>query len=256
MKQWFVYWLDQCFPKIAVDMRLRLYRHRGAVEVETIDEFVKSGDYVLDIGARRGIFTVLLSEKVGPSGRVDAFEPLPTNVGTLQRLVRNRDNTRILDIALSSKACDRELTIPLQSGVPLTALGSFNNHHEGEEVLRVNVHCQRLDDLIADRTIPVSFIKCDVEGHELEVMRGSRSVLETDQPVVLMEIEQRHCELPIASRFSFMEELGYKIFAMPEGQGRMPLAAFDPDVHQNTGLGRSVPHGYINMFLFLPNRLD
>jgi hypothetical protein len=92
----------------------------------------------------------------------------------------------------------------------------------------------------------VSFLKCDVEGHELNVFRGAEQLLRRDRPVLLFECEQRHHGgRPISEVFTYLEGLGYsgRFF---DGLRLAPLAEFDPRRHQASP---DAP-GYCNNFVF------
>lgn len=119
---------------------------------------------------------------------------------------------------------------------------------------RRRVAVRRLDDLVVpDR---VSFIKCDVEGHELQVLDGG-SELVSRRPTMLMEIEQRHHDEPIQLVLEHLQDLGYDVFAVrPEGLA--PLDDFDVQVEQTAHLLRRTssnsgePGRYVKDFLLLP----
>lgn len=61
------------------------------------------GACVWDVGANVGYYTKLFSERVGSSGRVYAFEPLPTTVAKLTAAAGGLDNVSILPVALSDR---------------------------------------------------------------------------------------------------------------------------------------------------------
>jgi hypothetical protein len=67
----------------------------------------------------------------------------------------------------------------------------------------------RLDDLCRDMRGRISFVKIDVEGHELEVLRGGIETLRRHRPNLLIEIEQRHSPVPIFHTLDFLASLGY-----------------------------------------------
>lgn len=125
------------------------------------------GDVVVDAGAFPGDFTVYASRKVGPSGRVIAFEPHPGNFEQLRRVVRNFrcNNVTVVNKGLWSH--DGQLSISSDGGVSAT-IGS------GE----LPIHVVSLDQE-ADRLglAKVDFIKMDIEGAEIRALEGSRKIL-------------------------------------------------------------------------------
>lgn len=108
-----------------------------------------------------------------------------------------------------------------------------------------------LDDYFGEkRDRPVKLIKCDVEGHELEVFKGARVILEQDQPVLLFECEGRHRSGGIDEVFTYLLELGYEGFFI-DGKQERPLSEFNEQQHQVPG-----HKPYLNNFLFLPTNRD
>lgn len=244
--------VDEVLPGLALRLRRAKHRLTGSVEMAVMERYVGKGDLVLDIGARRGLFTAVLADLVGPDGRVDAFEPFPPNVAALRRLFDRRPQVRVHDVALSGGHRTATLRVPLAGSHPNTALGSVepgNGTGAGVACVEVEVPCRRLDDALADRLRPARFIKCDVEGHELAVFRGGARLLMADRPVVLTEIEQRHTDEAVSSRFDLFASLGYAGYFLQRGHPPRPVKEFEPARHQATGAGRS----YVNMFLFLPD---
>ena len=110
-----------------------------------------------------------------------------------------------------------------------------------------NVPLKTLDDALAEHDgRPVSLIKCDVEGHELDVFLGARATLERDQPRLLFECEERHdSERGVGAVFEYLESLGYvgQVFM---GRDLLPLDQFDVRLHQD-----ELKRPYANNFAFV-----
>lgn len=239
--------LDDRAPAVALALRLLKYRLSRAAEMAVMRKYVRAGDVVIDIGARRGLFTSYLAGLVGRGGRVHAFEPLPQNLAALRANFTADRRVVLHPVALSSRAGWATLHVPRQPNGRLSdALGSLESIHRQPSNVAIQVRRQPLDSLLADLGRP-SFIKCDVEGHELEVMRGGRLLLARARPVLLIEIEQRHAREPIATRFEFLAAMRYRGFVLDPGAAMRPLEQFDSAVDQ-----RAPGRGYANMFVFLP----
>ncbi len=69
---------------------------------------------------------------------------------------------------------------------------------------------KKLDDLLADKDI--SFIKIDVEGHEREVLSGSKKIISKNMPNLLVEIEGRHSKQPVLDTIKYINDFGYQSF--------------------------------------------
>jgi FkbM family methyltransferase len=90
--------------------------------------------------------------------------------------------------------------------------------HEGNKIDNKNnfkVKKIKLDDLLEDKNI--SFIKIDVEGHEREVITGSKKIIKKNKPVLLVEIEERHNNFPILDTIEFVKNFGYNSYFVADG---------------------------------------
>lgn len=236
-------YVDDALPGVALLLRRARHRLSGSVAMAVMRRYVRPGDLVVDVGARRGLFSAYLADLVGPDGEVEAFEPFLPNVAALRRLFIGRPQVRVHAVALSAATRTATLAIPLERGRPDTALGSLECGHDARPALTVEVACRRLDDVLVRRARPVRFITCDVAGHELSVFRGAAAVLAADRPIVLVEIDPRHAAEPIAARFAFFASLGYTGYALRRGRSPRPL-----DVPDAGGPGAEAG----STFLFLP----
>ena len=153
----------------------------GTYEYEKQGMFVnriKEGSVVYDIGANVGFYTLLASVLVGPRGKVIAFEPLPSNIYFLKEHVRlNKcSNVTVIDAAVSEK-----------SGVTFfeehtnRCMGSLSSKGS----LEVKTIC--LDDFVAKGEFPPPhYMKIDVEGAELLVLTGAKSILTNYHPTIFL----------------------------------------------------------------------
>jgi FkbM family methyltransferase len=212
-------------------------------ELHSITSLVPRGGTGLDIGANHGVYSYFM---VRHFDRVVAFEPQPACVETLQSWARGRVDVK--QVALSDHRGDGQLSIPIKSGVPLTGYARLDQAVDGaSSYLRVRV--DRLDDQGLD---DVRFVKIDVEGHELSVLRGGEKLLQRDRPVLLVEIEQRHLgpDHTIAEIVTYLAEHGYDCF-FTISNGWTEFRDFRLELHQDAHqVGEP---GYVNMFLFLPH---
>lgn len=213
------------------------------------------GDVVVDAGASWGLYTAALARIVGPSGRVHAIDPNPRNAASLRALAATKSWVRVHETALSEREGSAELRVPVAAGRPVHAMGRVSAPPAGwGPDHRRPVTVQRLDEVLGPDREAVAFIKCDVEGHELEVFRGAAQTLAA-RPGLLVEIEQRHTTRPVDAVFAHLIELGYVGFAVTPG-GLLPLREFDLERHQLAFLRSqpsegAMPPGYVHDFLFV-----
>jgi FkbM family methyltransferase len=228
-------------------------------------QFVRPGDRVVDIGANLGVYTFELARLVGPRGSVLAVEPDPVSVARLTRLARGLPQVKISPVAASDRSGRATLHVPVIQRrrlgrlrtMRLGALGSLALPREAAAPAyeSVSVPTEPLDAILAESELPVAFMKIDVEGHELAVLRGARATLANHLPTLLIEIEQRHSQGDIAVTFDFLRTSGYIGYGVGP-RGLVPLDRFDLRRDQLSFLGSGfvsveMPRDYIHDFLFV-----
>ena len=113
---------------------------------------------------------------------------------------------------------------------------------EGWESLSVEVTTL---DLALNDAGAVALIKCDVEGHELDMFKGAEAVLTQDHPLLLFECEARHNpDRAVTEVFDYLQDLGYRGSFFWHGE-LLDVRLFDLATHQT--LGRAP---YANNFVF------
>jgi FkbM family methyltransferase len=179
-------------PKSLVgELRHRKHLRDLATAVEPEESAVRplilSGQTVLDIGANFGVFTKLFSQLVGPSGSVIAFEPVPQTFRTLAAGVErfHLRNVQAINKAVSDQVGTALMEVPKYTNSEGENLyvAHIVNAPDSREAFAVNTIT--IDSLQLSR---VDFIKIDVEGHELEVLRGSRETIEKYHPILMVEV--------------------------------------------------------------------
>jgi FkbM family methyltransferase len=220
----------------------------GEREVHELSKLVEPGSVAVDVGAHIGDYTYSLCRQLGPNGRVIAVEPLPDLARVLTRATTKlRLPVTVINCALSSKAGEAQLRMPVDNGLEKKGFATLVPRIEGGKTFRVEL--RRLDDICQNVEGKISFIKIDVEGHELDVLRGGEETIKRHRPNLLVEIEQRHSPVPISETFQFITSLGYRGEFVEEGGARAPLSSFTVETHQTARLGQ---RSYISNFIFLP----
>ena len=227
----------------------RAYRYRYKLEKQEIRlllDHLAPGDVAVDVGAHKGAYTYWMRKAVGDSGRVFAFEPQPMLARRLQALAGSGglDNVVVENLGVSSSAGTMLLNVP---GTGSSPGASLEPGLGGDHAQRYPVKVVTLDDYFeharADR---IRLIKCDAEGHELEVFRGGEQLLKTARPALLFECERRHrASGSVEEVFSYLETLGFRGFFV-DRDGLKDISGFEPGRHQVEGSS-----AYINNFLFI-----
>ncbi len=203
-------------------LRLGLGRRAPATEyVYHLRELIRAGDTALDIGANLGYYTRPLARLAGPIGRVLAVEPVEPIRRVLARNVRRCRNVEILPYALG----DREGAIRMGND-SVRERGYFgtgrNFVDEGADAGIVFTARMQRGSVLFGGLERLDFIKCDIEGYELTVMREMLPLLERHRPTVL--IESGGGNRPEIIRL--FTALGYRGFTLERGR-EIPLQVED-----------------------------
>lgn len=168
-------------------------------EYHMLEQWIAAGDTVLDIGANVGHYTNRLSEIVGKSGRVIALEPTPQ---TFEILAANSayfpfKNVTLLNVAASEATAMAGISIPKLSATGLDNYYMAQLENAGSEI---NTLCVSVDAL--NLPLPVKLVKIDVEGHELQALKGMEQLLKSYHPVLIVEGDSEDVS-------GFLNDLGY-----------------------------------------------
>jgi len=224
-------------------VRSRLRDHK--TELSELRRHIRPGDIVCDIGANKGSFLYWLARWSAP-GRTIAFEPQPDLAEALSRLCTrfSLHNVVVEPRAVYSSSGKKTLFVP-------------DGHQPGASLLQpaetskaIEVQTISLDDYLGD-TGNVAAIKIDVEGAELDVLRGTERTLRRCRPLIVVECDRRLATIDrVKETFSLLRGLGYSGQFLSKGKLR-PLAAFDPDIHQRAdGEWFWKRKDYCNNFIF------
>jgi len=199
----------------------------GATYEPATTEFVlqhlRSGDNFVDIGAYQGYFSVLAASVAGAGGKVVAFEANPEPCGYLEKSIdRNAfaDRITIVNAALSSEGestkefflSNRPRNAGMSSFSPTFA--GYENEQSVGEGRSITVRCLAFDDWLAENPLDgIRIVKIDVEGWDLEVLKGMTKTLETTPPdYLIVETE------PGGEVESFLRGYGYRPQFLSEGK--------------------------------------
>lgn len=177
--------------------------------------YLNSGDVFYDIGANVGFFSLIAARMVGSSGKVYAFEPVPTNAAVVRRNARlnNLQNITVYEKAVSSSPGKGELLLAEHPGGAMlaTAGATMNSASRGA----ITVDLVSIDEMIAQKALtPPSLVKVDVEGVELDVLRGMSESIKQFKPIVIYETDDKYQEAFMRKNKEvdeFLEALGYEI---------------------------------------------
>lgn len=167
---------------------------------------VAPGMVALDIGANVGAYSMLLGQWVRPAGRVFAFEPAPRAFDGLVRHIRLNglnDVIRPLDAAVGERETQAEFLVMNTSGEGRLAAPA------DRDATRLSVPVVTVDGFCAREGINPDFIKIDVEGWELAVLRGARETIRRGGRELALFVEMHPSAWPLlgTSREDLLDEL-------------------------------------------------
>lgn len=225
-----IWWLD---PEVAL---------RGEdAEMETVEwlrAVIAPGMTVMDVGANVGQMTLEMAHLVGPTGRVIAIEPGPGNLAVLRRhVVQNGYQERVTVIAAACCAVhggSMELDIPggnaagVGSGFQLKGIGIERNPQAATMAnTRLEVSAVSIDGVVAAKKIVPAVLKIDVEGAEVEVLRGARSSLLNCRPATAIGFHPFAFKDPAAAQAEIVgmcESAGLRFY--PPSEAAWTLAEY------------------------------
>ncbi len=171
-----------------------LFHKRIHYEQEVLSKvlsLVKEGDLVFEIGSNIGQYALLLSEKIGTSGKLVCIEPDSDNFSFLSfNILKNqRQNVRLLQKAVSNKQDKATFHKDTKTGGRMGSLIKLytGNHFEGrtEEVETITLHT-----LVKEYGIP-DFVKVDVEGAETMIFSVPGSIMKSTKYMVEVQKETK-----------------------------------------------------------------
>jgi FkbM family methyltransferase len=192
---------------------LKNYDVKTEPDLRACQSIVKPGDTILDVGANIGVYTRFCSEFVGPTGNVVSLEPIPETFSYLTNNVRSLklNNVECLNVAASDHDGDAD-----RMSIPKYSKGGANLYEaklspEGD----IAVKTAKLDTLFSN--LNPTFIKCDVEGHEVACIHGALLLIQRCRPKWMVEVSN-------PETFELFRSLNYEAFYYDGSDFR----AFDP----------------------------
>ena len=188
-----------------------------AGELRVFSTLLSPGNVFLDVGANCGMYSIIANNRLGPGGRIFAFEPNPTVRELLTANLRKRDQgpaITILSTAIGNSV--GEVTFSCSDDSAYSGLG-----HTGrsEVAATIRVASSTLDHFVREQALPrVDVMKVDVEGFEAEVLSGGSALLSApNAPAIMIEVADENLAGRGSSESAVLGQLrsfGYEILAI------------------------------------------
>ena len=185
---------------------------------ERFKEALAPGMIVLDVGASFGLYAIAAARRVGPSGRVFAFEPARRTAAALRlHLEWNgvADRVEVVEAVVSERS-GKETFWEHETSFVASVLERVARAEEGAfaaPVAAVRRPAVTLDGFCAERALDPDVVKIEVEGSEADVLRGARSLLAARRATVFLEVHDAFAEAAGGSTdevFAELEAAGWR----------------------------------------------
>lgn len=189
--------------------------NRGFEEAErqSIYELARTSTTAIDVGANIGIVTLDMARAVGPDGSVLAVEPILSSADRLRENLRLNSVENVSVHVLAAGETDGYIEMRETSDSAFnTSLSVADPHLKVTATEQVEV--APLDSVWAEAGYPgVSFVKIDVEGAEMGVLRGATELLDKLHPALMIEANTPRS---LQELVAFLSDFGYT-YSQPEG---------------------------------------
>jgi FkbM family methyltransferase len=209
-------------PVVDNGVERKLYRF-GSYEKGTLhilNLLLKKGDVFVDVGANIGLMTVYGAAKVGSQGKVLSFEANPDTKRILdENIALNQlGNVKTFGFALGSA----QSTSTLYSNLSINR-GSASLNKLDEKSQQYSIEIRRLDD-VEDAKCNLKLMKVDVEGWELEVLKGCGPILSAPAaPALVVECNTLTSNIEgTSSLYDYIKKVNsYRIFKLTHGKEKI-----------------------------------
>ena len=222
-------------------LQLSLNGVYGEFETKIVKNEIKPNDVVIDIGAHIGYFTLLFAKLVGPEGKVFSFEPEPKN---FELLTKNIEINNYENVITESKiVSDKNKTCTLYTFETSSGANRIYKPNENINVKPIEVDSISLDEYFKNSEFlkRIKFVKIDVEGAELLVLKSMKSIFQNNNNIkLLLEFNPKFL-LEIGSKssdfFNLLHSESFSIFFIDGKNHKLiPLNSdteLDPKLFEN-----------------------
>ena len=237
--------------KKGLAMSISHYGKYEETEAKIMEQKMSEGDIVIDAGANIGLHTLNMAKIVGKTGKVFAFEPEITNFGILKKNIKLNNYTNIFAEHKAVGEKDGIATLYRSNHPGMHKIDSEPQHSKD----KLNVDIINLDNFFNKNHIQpkIDFIKIDVEGFELSVLKGMKNILKNNKNIkILLELYHNKLheeDLEYNSKYEelldFLESFNFKKFCIDEENNKLIQVSDKKKIielcasHENT-IGRNI----------------
>lgn len=197
------FWFDTGDSEMGLAIAMGNYERDS---IELLKKTIKPGMHCIDAGANTGYYTCLMGKLVGQTGKVYAFEPMPTNFRMLQKNIE--ENSLCAIVEAHELACSSNRTVIKATKLTNMLIAGF--HEAGEQV---TMDAVPVDEIVEGS---IDLLKIDVEGHEIEALNGMKKIIRNYRPIIFSEINEywlRTCANSSGKDYlEYLNTLGYQVY--------------------------------------------
>tara|TARA_B100000965_G_scaffold145151_1_gene120991 strand:+ start:944 stop:1696 length:753 start_codon:yes stop_codon:yes gene_type:complete len=195
----------------------RSIKNSDEKELQLLKNIIIPETDTIDIGVYRGVYSYEMAKY---SKIVHAFEPNPIIFKDIElNLGKIIKNINLYNFALSDKENKVLLKVPIRNKnydksnyEEYFQMGKATIHEQNVmgDIETFEIKSKKLDNFTFSNRI--SFIKIDVEGHEMSVIKGAENTIKQYKPTLLVEIEEKHSKQKVLDSINYINSLGYESF--------------------------------------------
>jgi len=185
-----------------------------------IKDNLKAGDTYMDIGTNIGVHALLAAKVVGEKGSVWAFEPHHQTMSVLEKNITENEfeNIHTFQCGIGAEKSKAVLydNWSINKGASSTVV-------KAEKSVAVEIDILPLDMVVQQQSLRPKMLKMDVEGMELEVLKGASRTIEAYKPILIVEFSEDRAELPEGRKklYNYLQNLNtYELFKQKGGKER------------------------------------
>ncbi len=202
------------------------YGHFRPEISKLLNRMLKPGHVAFDIGSNIGMHSIIMANRVGPTGKVVVFEPDPHPYGRMRRnlALNGFDWVETHQVALSSESGRMKLFLHDDS-IGNFANASLNPDNVGRDTPSVEIDVWTIDDYVARNPIArLDAIKLLAQGVEFDVLQGAKATIAKYRPKIFFLYEPSYWHrkgLTVADAQRFFAGFGYEVHIVEFGPRRL-----------------------------------
>ena len=181
-------------------------------------KFFLKNKYAVDIGSNYGIYSFLFSKFFK---KVESFEPITKHYIETYKLF---SNVTVNNYALGNKQSSENINVPIVNNKLIYGYSSI--HTKFKKSISEKIYVKRFDKVFKYKTL--AFMKIDVEGYEIQVIKGAFNFIKKFKPIIMVEIEDRHNNKSFEFIYNKLKNINYSCYYLNKFKLKDPLK-FDVD---------------------------